>query len=75
MADLTGVKVGDRLRVTISKEHYDLLILSIKRNSVILAEIAAAMKTPEAKLGILKTVEANATLIRLVEQEVTNENA
>lgn len=75
MASLEGVKAGDRLRITITKEHYDLLILSIKRNSVILAEIAAAMKTAEAKLGLLKTVETNATLIRLVEQELANENA
>ena len=75
MADLTGVKVVDRVRITISKEHYDLLILSIKRNSVVLAEIAAAMKTAEAKLGLLRTVETNATLIRLVEQELANENA
>jgi hypothetical protein len=57
-------------RVSLPKEHFDLLMLAMKRNTLVFNDFAKAMKTGEARAALFETVSANTQLILLIEREV-----
>jgi hypothetical protein len=59
-------------RVSLPKEAFDLLILAMKQNTVVLQKVADAVKNGEAKESLKRSVILNTLLIQKVESAVSD---